>query len=108
MMQVQICLTYILDADVQTAGEAAKAAQKWASDLDGYAHPEDWREGVKKAAVEAVEVMDVWEDLPDCEETEARESCPSCGADIGLSTVYPWHDEDEDCRAVREPLNEEG
>lgn len=38
------------------------------------------------------------------EEYETRESCGSCGADIEPSTVYPWHREDEDCRAVRGPL----
>ncbi len=32
-----------------------------------------------------------------------NESCGSCGADIGPSDSYPWHEADEDCRAVRQP-----
>jgi len=31
------------------------------------------------------------------------ESCGSCNADIGPSLWFPWHWEDEDCRAVRLP-----
>lgn len=44
-----------------------------------------------------------------CEEcTEEAEladgdDCGSCGASIGPSDIYPWHDADEDCRAVHEP-----
>jgi hypothetical protein len=35
-----------------------------------------------------------------------NEECGSCGADIGESTSYPWHLEDEDCRAIRHPVLE--
>lgn len=32
------------------------------------------------------------------------ESCGSCGADIGPSSTFPWHTEDDDCRAIRSPV----
>lgn len=31
-------------------------------------------------------------------------SCPSCGANIGPCADYPWHEADEDCRALRQPV----
>jgi hypothetical protein len=37
------------------------------------------------------------------DESELLESCGCCGADLGPSTTYPWHYEDEDCRAIRKP-----
>ena len=33
-----------------------------------------------------------------------NESCGSCGADIGPSDSFVWHLDDEDCRAIREPV----
>lgn len=38
---------------------------------------------------------------------EVNERCGSCGADIGPSSSFPWHDEDEDCRSIRQPLRKE-
>lgn len=38
---------------------------------------------------------------------EPFESCGSCGADFGPSSSYPWHLEDEDCRAIRPPVTPE-
>ncbi len=38
------------------------------------------------------------------EPLDYNEECPICGADIGPSSTFPWHLEDEDCRAVRDPL----
>lgn len=35
-----------------------------------------------------------------------NETCGSCNADIGPSATYPWHNEDEDCRAVRQPITD--
>jgi hypothetical protein len=35
---------------------------------------------------------------------EVNEECGSCGADIGPSSTFPWHSDEEDCRACREPL----
>lgn len=35
-----------------------------------------------------------------------REECGSCGADIGPSTVFVWHEDYEDCRAVKDPIGE--
>jgi len=32
-----------------------------------------------------------------------NENCPTCGADHGPSTSFPWHLSGEDCRAVRDP-----
>lgn len=32
--------------------------------------------------------------------------CGSCGGHIGPSSEYPWHYQDEDCRAIREPRPE--
>lgn len=32
--------------------------------------------------------------------------CAGCGADLGRSSVYPWHYPWEDCRATREPTTE--
>lgn len=37
-----------------------------------------------------------------------NESCGSCGADIGQSLEFPFHGEDEDCRAVRGPISNDG
>lgn len=34
-----------------------------------------------------------------------NESCGSCGADIGPSIQFPWHIENEDCRAIRQPID---
>lgn len=31
------------------------------------------------------------------------EDCECCGSIIGPCTDWPWHYEDEDCRAMREP-----
>lgn len=39
-----------------------------------------------------------------CQEKDKGEDCGSCGANIGPSNGYPWHYEDEDCRAVRVPV----
>jgi len=33
------------------------------------------------------------------------EECGSCGADVGRSSDYPWHYPWEDCRATRNPIN---
>ena len=30
--------------------------------------------------------------------------CGGCGADLGPSQTYPWHEADEDCRAIRPPV----
>lgn len=35
-----------------------------------------------------------------------NEECGTCGGDVGPSSTFPWHYEDEDCRAVREPILE--
>ena len=35
---------------------------------------------------------------------DARGSCPTCNADLGPSSSYPWHLPEEDCRAVRGPV----
>ena len=45
-------------------------------------------------------------------ETPFLEHCESCGADIVLRNTervtaeFPWHYEDEDCRAVRDPAKQ--
>lgn len=31
------------------------------------------------------------------------EDCPACGANIGPCEDFPWHEWEEDCRALREP-----
>jgi hypothetical protein len=36
-------------------------------------------------------------------ELPSRKTCGSCGADLGPSDSYPWHNENEDCRAVKDP-----
>ena len=38
------------------------------------------------------------------EPLEVNEECPICGADIGPSSLFVWHFEEEDCRAIRDPL----
>ena len=38
------------------------------------------------------------------QDASCNESCGSCGADIGESTVFVWHEANEDCRAVRDPV----
>jgi hypothetical protein len=43
--------------------------------------------------------------LTDVENAEGLD-CGSCGADYGPSASYPWHYPDEDCRAVRPPVQE--
>ena len=35
---------------------------------------------------------------------DARGSCPTCNADLGPSSSYPWHLPEEDCRAIRQPI----
>lgn len=30
--------------------------------------------------------------------------CGCCGGDIGPSPTFPWHYDEEDCRAIREPV----
>ncbi len=35
-----------------------------------------------------------------------KEECGSCGGLVGPSREFPWHYEDEDCRAIREPGDE--
>ena len=35
-----------------------------------------------------------------------NESCGSCGGDIGRSSSFPWHYGNEDCRAIRDPIEE--
>lgn len=37
-------------------------------------------------------------------EATPRETCGSCGADIGRSIDFPWHGADEDCRALKQPV----
>lgn len=32
-----------------------------------------------------------------------REDCGGCGAVLGPCTNWPWHYEEEDCRAIRAP-----
>lgn len=32
------------------------------------------------------------------------DDCGSCGADIGPNTEFVWHYADEECRAIRQPL----
>lgn len=39
-------------------------------------------------------------------DSEPVELCGSCGADIGPSATFPWHEADEDCRALRDPVQE--
>jgi hypothetical protein len=36
------------------------------------------------------------------------EDCGACGASIGPTTDFPWHWPDEDCRAIRQPLRDDG
>jgi hypothetical protein len=49
--------------------------------------------------------LEIYGDFPGVINMETlNESCGSCGADIGPSTSCPWHEANEDCRAVREPL----
>lgn len=45
---------------------------------------------------------------PGDDDDDDATDCGSCGADLGPSRDYPWHWPDEDCRAVREPLPDEG
>jgi hypothetical protein len=35
------------------------------------------------------------------------DSCGSCGAAIGPNSGFPWHNADEDCRALRPPVVDE-
>jgi hypothetical protein len=35
-----------------------------------------------------------------------RDECGSCGADIGASSAFVWHEDAEDCRAVKQPLDD--
>jgi len=37
-----------------------------------------------------------------------NEECGSCGGDIGPSTVFVWHHEWEDCRAIHLPVERGG
>lgn len=45
--------------------------------------------------------MENWQGVQSACEYE----CTICGADLSPSEAYPWHWPDEDCRAIREPLN---
>jgi hypothetical protein len=36
-----------------------------------------------------------------------NEDCPICGCMIGPSHSYPWHLVGEDCRAIKEPVDQE-
>jgi len=37
-----------------------------------------------------------------------KDSCGSCGGDIGPSASFPWHWAEEDCRNLRQPISREG
>lgn len=39
---------------------------------------------------------------------DVNEDCGSCGAALGPCSDGPWHAENEDCRAVREPTHGPG
>lgn len=49
-----------------------------------------------------------WCDVPRYKDQHPpNEDCGSCGGDIGPSDDRPWHYEEEDCRAIREPLEQQ-
>jgi hypothetical protein len=60
--------------------------------------------GIERSQVEPLLVRADGSANPATPPLDVNEDCGSCGGHIGPSSSFVWHYDDEDCRAIRQPV----